>query len=52
MLCSMGVTLCLNVLIRMEAHQAQVCPVSAGDDLGGYWKMRRAGGEMAMLAEG
>lgn len=52
MLCSMGVTLCLNVLIRMERTMAQVAQFSAGDDLGGYWKMRRAGGEMAMLAGG
>lgn len=51
-LCSMGVTLCLTVLMRMERTMIQVVEFSAGNDQGGYKKMRRAGGELATLIGG
>lgn len=51
-LCSMGVTLCLTVLMRMERIMVQVAQFSAGNDLSGYWQMRRAGGELAALVGG
>ena len=35
-LCSMGVTLCLTVLMRMERTMIQVVEFSAGNDQGGY----------------
>ncbi len=48
-LCSLGVTLCLTVLMRMERTMVQVARFSAGNEIGGLKQMRRAGGEMASL---
>ena len=52
MLCSVGVSLCMSVLMRMEHIMVQVAQFSAGNELGGYRQMRRAGGEWAALIGG
>lgn len=48
-LCSLGVSVCLTVLMRMERTMVQVARFSAGNELGGYHQMRRAGTELATL---
>ena len=48
-LCSVGVSVCLTVLMRMERTMVQVAKFSAGSELGGYRQMRRAGTELATL---
>lgn len=48
-LCSVGVSVCLTVLMRMERTMVQVAKFSAGSELGGYRQMRRAGNELATL---